>query len=371
VPFDRLEPEHQALLLDRLGIESRQLVLERRGAAGRYAAMADTRNGMIVNGDLVNQLLPAVQENPTLGLAMLHEAGLEVLMDLFKVHQWVEERALDLGGDRPVLMTMGGQASGKTSLASFAQGVGAILDAPHTDADGLVKRLAKLLGQSREVWLVWVHRNPRHALHSMLLRAVEEGRPVALSQMAGAHYHSPQAFEAVGRAFRGQSRLHLYRACNLGSPDSITVRGGRLDREGKDALDVLGELPPWGELEYLDCLLAGFQEVLEGRRGWGGTPPAADIVAFLESRLSGEDQGKVRALRQGVAYPPTPLGKPAPGRSWRLGSPLDEPVPQPGDACTMLAEALRQGIRWNHERLSEAFGQAYGLGPPPDTNLFD
>jgi hypothetical protein len=116
--------------------------------------MGDTRNGMIVNGDLVNQLLPSVQVNPTMGLAGLNAVSLEVLMDLFKVFQWVEERAQYLGKDRPVLVTMGGQASGKTSLTSFASGVGAILDAPHTDADGLVKRLTKLLGQGREVWLV-------------------------------------------------------------------------------------------------------------------------------------------------------------------------------------------------------------------------
>ena len=75
-----------------LGVEARQLVLARRVAAGLYAAVPDTRDGMIVNGDMVNQLLAYVRENPTLGLAALHSAGLEVLMDLFKVFQWVGAR---------------------------------------------------------------------------------------------------------------------------------------------------------------------------------------------------------------------------------------------------------------------------------------
>jgi hypothetical protein len=42
--------------------------------------------------------------------------------------------------------TLGGQPSGKTSLANFATGVGAILDAPHPDGAALVKRLTRLMG---------------------------------------------------------------------------------------------------------------------------------------------------------------------------------------------------------------------------------
>lgn len=354
-----------------LEIESRQLILERRGVAARYAAMGDTRNGMIVNGDIVNQLMPSVQANPTLGIAGLHAAGLEVMMDLFKVFQWVEERALDLGKDRPVLVTMGGQASGKTSLASFARGVGAILDAPHTDGDGLVKRLTKLLGQGREVWLVWVHRNPRHAVQSMLLRAVEEGRPVPLSQMAGAHYHAPQAFEAAGRAFRGQCRMHLYHACNLGGPDDIQVRGGRLDREGTDALDVMKDLPAWSEVDYMTCLLTGYLEALEGKRGWAGTPPASDLVSFLNTRLIGEDLDRAQALRRDKKYPSLGQRVSVPRNPVILSSTLDSPPLDPGGACGMIAEALRQGIHWNQVKLDEAFGQAYRVEGPPANLLFN
>jgi hypothetical protein len=346
-------------------------MLGRRGTAVHYAAVPDTRDGMIVNGDMVNQLLASVGENPAQGLAALNSAGLEVLMDLFKVFQWVEERALELGKGRPVLVTMGGQASGKTSLATFATGVGAVLDAPHTDADGLGKRLAKLLGQSREVWVAWVHRNPRHALHSMLLRAVEEGRPVTLAQMAGAHYHAPQAFEAVAKVFRGQSRLHLYHVWNLGLPEDIRVRGGRLDREGKDALDILPDLPAWGEADYLNCLLDGYVECLEGRRGWLSTPPAKDLVSFLNSRLSAEElKGVLSVQRTGVAHAWGTTSVPA-RVPWPLSSPLASPALDPGDVSSMLADALRKGIRWNQDRLAEAFAQAYGMAPPSAAQLFD
>ena len=369
--FECLDSESRARIEAQLEIESRQIVLERRAAAARYAAMSDTRNGMIVNGDLVNQLLPFVQGNPTMGIAGLHAASLEVMMDLFKVFQWVEERAHDLGKDRPVLVTMGGQASGKTSLASFAKGVGAILDAPHTDGDGLVKRLTKLLGQGKEVWLVWVHRNPRHALHSMLMRAVEEGRPVALAQMAGAHYHAPQAFETVGRAFRGQSRMHLYHACNLAGPDDIKVLGGRLDREGKDALNVLKDLPAWSEVDFMTCLVDGYFEALRGQRGWAGTPPASDLMSFLNARLTGADQDRAFALSKGMIRPSLGHRATVPRSTLILPSTLETPLIEPGDACGMIAEALRQGIDWNQGRLEEAFGQAYRTGRPPATLLFN
>ena len=369
--FETLGPHGWSTAEGRLAVEARQLVLARRGAAVRYAAMADTRDGMIVNGDMVNQLMAYVQENPTLGLAALHAAGLEVMMGLFKVFQWVEERALDLGKGRPVLVTMGGQASGKTSLATFATGVGAILDAPHTDADGLVKRLGKLLGQSREVWVVWVHRNPRHALHSMLLRAVEEGRPVTLAQMAGAHYHAPQAFEAVARAYRGQSRLHLYHAWNLGTPEDIHVRGGRLDREGKDALDILQDLPAWGEPDFMNCILDGYVESLEGKRGWGATPPARDLVSFLNSRLTEEESKRVYSAPPPLFCPERVDGPCSGGTPTPLPSPLASPSLEPGDICGMLGAALRTGIRWNQGRLAVAFQQAYGVAPPHASQLFN
>lgn len=370
-PYDCLGEDGWNRLERRLVVEARQLVLARRGVAALYAAMADTRDGTIVNGDMVNQLLPLVQENPTLGLAALHAVGLEVLMDLFKVFQWVEERALDLGKGRPVLVTMGGQASGKTSLATFATGVGAILDAPHTDAKGLVMRLGKLLGQGREVWLVWVHRNPRHALHSMLLRAVEEGRPVVLAQMAKAHHQAPLAFAAVAKAFRGQCRLHLYHAWNLGSPEQVRVLGGRLDREGKDALDILKDLPAWSESDFLACLLDGYAEALAGERGWGDTLPARDLVCFLNAKLSEEELNRVgAALRPDQAQ--SHIGAPSvAGKPTSLSSPLVSPILEPQVVCTMLGDALREGIRWNQGRLAEAFQHAYGVALPQASRLFD
>ncbi len=369
--FDELPRDTKDGLLARLEEEARQLVKDRNGVLARYATRPESRDGMLVNGDIVNQLLPTVEENPTLGLAGLHVVGLETLMNLFQAYQWVEERAIELGRNRPVLVTMGGQASGKTSMATFVQGAGAILDAPNTDSDGIVKRLTKLLGQGREVWTAWVHRNPRHALHSMLLRAVEEGRPVHLSQMGKAHYGVPQAFEAAGRAFRGQPRLHLFHVQNLGAPEEVVSRGGRMDREGKDALDVLGGLPPWGGEDYRTCLIRAFMEALEGRRGWSATPPARDVVSFLCENLSGAERGCAWTLAEARIFPARGTIVNPHGNHHAPLSTLETDLVVEGEIPEMLARAIQEGIAWNEGRLAQAFAESYGAPPPSKATLFD
>ena len=54
-----------------------------------------------------------------------------------------------------------------------------------------------------------------------------------------------------------------------------------------------------------------------------------------------------------------------------LPSPLASPPLEPGAACAMLSAALRAGTMWNLGRLTAAFGQVYGVPPPPASQLFD
>lgn len=360
IGFLELPSGIQGAYLERLGREAAELARSRPEALSLYASHPESRDGMVVNGDLINQLLPAVQENPTLGLAALHEADLETLTHLFQVHRWVEERALDLGEGRPVLLTLGGQTSGKTSLANFATGVGAILDAPHSDGAALVKRLTRLMGLKREAWVAWVHRNPVHALQSMLLRSVEEGRGVVLDQMARAHYASPGAFQAVSRAFRAQPRVHLYHVRNLGAPEDILVTGGRLDREGKDAVEVLNHLPPWSEQDFRICLVDGFRNAVVGGDGWDLAAIPRDQVAFLASYMSQEEAVGL------TAPPPTRmLHSTSPAeRAEALATPLATAPIDTDQGHHMLTAALQAGIARNEIRIRDAFRETYGQPLP-------
>jgi len=88
IGFLELREHVKGAYLGRLGRESAKLARSRPEALDLYASLPESRGGMVVNGDLINQFLPAVQGNPTLGLAALHEADLETLKDLFHVHVW-------------------------------------------------------------------------------------------------------------------------------------------------------------------------------------------------------------------------------------------------------------------------------------------
>ena len=180
--------------------------------------------------------------------------------------------------------------------------------------------------------------------------------------MASAHYGAPQAFEAVGRAFRGQPRLSLFHAMNLGDPSEIQVQGGRMDREGKGALDILEHLPAWQEEDFFRCLVDGFLEAVQGRGMWRDFRPAEDVVRFLwrdvpESVSVQPSLGSdpVSGLGELLAQPSTPTQS--------LRSPLGTPSCEPTNACVMLAQALQGGIAWNESKLREAFLEAYGQVP--------
>lgn len=288
---------------------------------------------------------------------------MEILVDLFQVYSWVEESALDRGAQRPVLMPLGGQASGKTSMATFMEGVGAILDAPNTDGSAIVRQIEKMLGRGREVWVAWVHRNPRHALQSMLLRAIEEGRAVRLSQMARAHHEAPSAFGAVGMAFRGQPRVSLFHVQNLGHPEEVQVRGGPLDRAGKDALDMLPAIPPWDEAAFFEFLVEEFRSAVEGEREWKRTPLPRDVVDFLAAEAPGRGFPDAASPPESAQSAPNPFSLnqvPIPVPT----STLETPPCDSRSASGRLSAALQMGIAWNRQKLEQAFAETYGIAPP-------
>jgi len=108
----------------------------------------------------------------------------------------LRDRALAYARGEPVIIFMGGQATGKTTGAlALGPAFGAVFDAPHTDPDGV----AFLLGRIRqagcsEVHLAYTDRDPEGALKAMLARSEREGRYVPLDRMARAHAWAPFTF---------------------------------------------------------------------------------------------------------------------------------------------------------------------------------
>ena len=131
-------------------------------------------------------------------------------MHLNALGKRLRDRALAYSRREPVIIFMGGQATGKTTGAlALGPAFGAVFDAPHTDPEGV----AFLLGRIRragcsEVHLAYTDRDPEGSLKAMLARSEREGRYVPLDRMARAHAWAPFTF--LGLAPRLGRSLQLY-----------------------------------------------------------------------------------------------------------------------------------------------------------------
>jgi hypothetical protein len=175
-----------------------------------YANHPGTLDGQLVNGDLLATLLPSLRRNPTQGYEALEDPAGRAAVHLNALGKRLRDRALALARGEPVIIFMGGQATGKTTGAlALGPAFGAVFDAPHTDPEGV----AFLLGRIRragcaEVHLAYTDRGPEGSLKAMLARSEREGRYVPLDRMARTHAWAPFTF--LGLAPRVGRSLQLY-----------------------------------------------------------------------------------------------------------------------------------------------------------------
>ncbi|WP_257304812.1 hypothetical protein [Geothrix campi] len=217
------EAERRAL---RGALEAEAADLARRSgpALDDYAARPGTLDGQLVNGDVLATLLPSLRRNPTQGYEALEDPAGRATVHLNALGKRLRDRALAHAQGGPVIIFMGGQATGKTTNAlAMGSAFGAVFDAPHTDPDGVAFLLDRIRqAGSSEVHLVYTDRDPGGALKAMLARSEREGRYVPLDRMARAHAWAPFTF--LGLAPRAGRSLRLYhvRVADEG-PDLMTT----------------------------------------------------------------------------------------------------------------------------------------------------
>jgi len=195
-----------------MALEAEAADLARRAgpALDDYAARPDTLDGQLVNGDLLATLLPSLRHNPTQGYEALEDPAGRAAVHLNALGKRLRDRALACAHGEPVILFMGGQATGKTTGAmALGPAFGAVFDAPHTEPEGV----AFLLGRFRragcgEVHVAYTDRDPEGALRAMLARSEREGRYVPLGHMAQTHALAPLTF--LGLAPRVGRSLQLY-----------------------------------------------------------------------------------------------------------------------------------------------------------------
>jgi hypothetical protein len=239
VHFNDLAKDHQARVVAGIEQDIQRWADHPEEFSSTYEADPETFGGRLVNGDIMRRLLPTVADNVPLGLeASKHtDAAIESL--LVTLRNRVIDRALDLAGDKPVGITAGGQASGKTSLAEHylnAGILGAVIDAPHDDARSVQLVLGKILARNKDAEVVYVDRPDfKAAFRSMINRAIQEGRMVDLQDMIDKHLKVPAEMLKVGEANRNSHRVGMSHVLNPEAGGWQFI-GGRLADQGKDAL---------------------------------------------------------------------------------------------------------------------------------------
>ena len=205
-----LEEADRLLLREALEREAAGLARHADRALEEYASFPGTLDGQLVNGDMLATLLPSLRRNPTQGYEALEDPAGRAAIHLNALGKRLRDRALASSRGEPVIIFMGGQATGKTTGAlALGPAFGAVFDAPHTDPEGV----AFLLGRIRragcgEVHLAYTDRDPEGSLKAMLARSEREGRYVPLDRMARAHAWAPFTF--LGMAPRVGRSLQLY-----------------------------------------------------------------------------------------------------------------------------------------------------------------
>jgi hypothetical protein len=216
-------------LREALEREAAELARQADLALEDYAAGPGTLEGQLVNGDVLATLLPSLRRNPTQGYEALEDPAGRASVHMNALGKRLRDRALAKARGEPVIIFMGGQATGKTTGAlALGPAFGAVFDAPHTDPEGV----AFLLGRIRragcgEVHLAYTDRDPEGSLRAMLARSEREGRYVPLDRMARAHAWAPFTF--LGLAPRVGRSLQLYHV-------RVDEEGSGRMTEGQDAL---------------------------------------------------------------------------------------------------------------------------------------
>lgn len=342
VHFDDLPKEHQDRVVSGIEQDIQHWSDHPEAFHTAYEDDPETFGGRLVNGDIMRRLLPTVAKNVPLGLeAGNHtDAAIESLM--MPLYRERVTRAIDMAGDKPVAITAGGQSSGKTKLARqiLEHGrVGAVVDAPHDDFKSIKKVVDQVLQRGGDAVIYFVDRPTFfQAYKSMIRRAIREGRPVELSDMAAKHVAVPDEILKAGEAYRNQPRVHLVHILNPEGEGFDVVAGGPLSAEGKDAMTSIrnrasqtrDSLEAQGKAAYLDYL--------DGVQNGSEQPIPADLQRFFAG--AGD-----------VLLPSEPgiQGRLAEGDSGRPG--------QAGD--------LQPGLQAGYERLRSSL-QALGISPEGD-----
>ncbi|MBI4911103.1 MAG: hypothetical protein HY823_00045 [Acidobacteria bacterium] len=307
-----LGEEHKARRRSALEQEAEGLAADPAAAIMGYSRLPDAFGGRLVNGDLAATLLPTLAANPTQGYEALEDSECRAVVSMNQVGKLLRDRALDLAARDPVLILMGGQATGKTTGAlALGHTFGAILDAPHTDPDAMRFLIRRVRPMGNEVHVAYTDRTPAGALRAMLDRSEREGRYVPLDRMARTHAQAPYTFLNLGSQI-GRDLVLYHIQADEGE-------GSRM-AEGREALEQISRRPKPAARELANRLQGAYLTLLRTQtddpQAWYSRDVLAGLNRSLDPWRRGEADRLLRRICQAMAQrspeggPGAPAGKP-------------------------------------------------------------
>jgi hypothetical protein len=292
-----LQPESRLALRHALDQEARGLCQDAEGTILGYARLPESLQGRLVNGDLAATLLPTLAANPTLGYEALEDADCQAVVHLNQVGKLLRDRALTLAAGEPVLVLMGGQATGKTTGAlALGHTFGAVLDAPHTDLDALRFLIRRIRPGGNEVHIAYTDRTPRGSLMAMLERSEREGRFVPLDRMSRTHAQAPYTFLALAPLL-GQYLALYHVQADEGEGSSM--------EEGRTAVARVTARPKPASRELANQLQSAYISLLrnptDDPQAWFSRDVLCGLNRTLDPWRRGEADRLLRRLCQALA----------------------------------------------------------------------
>jgi hypothetical protein len=200
-----------------------------------YINLPNSIEGRLVNADLLPSMLDSFNENPTQSWEALEDPDCHAIKHIHQLSRIVRDAALSRAHNKPVLMFLGGQASGSsTGAAALGPAFDAVFDAPHADLDEALFMLKRIQRESCEIHLAYVDRAPVAAMKAMLSRSERVGRYVPLNRLAHAHSYAPVTFLKLGVVPNTRMQIYHVRVDEEG-PGRMT--------EGLEAINSVSDRP--------------------------------------------------------------------------------------------------------------------------------
>jgi hypothetical protein len=142
-----------------------------------------------INADLAKPLFQQYRDDPLANDSAVHAAASTLARLAF------DKQLASLPEGSRVILTAGGQASGKSSVVPFVAGhADLVYDSVMSQKAGNRAVIDKVADAGMSGGIVYVYRNVEDATRAMVNRILDEGRPVSENSMVHGHYMTPKAF---------------------------------------------------------------------------------------------------------------------------------------------------------------------------------